>query len=516
MRMVDDGKRVGPTSCMMQEIEFNLDGKEYVRVDLGISGTVEGYIMTSGPYHEYMTNGPNLVFHQAGTSSSAPQLAIAEYDMMKGAAVFLIYPKNKTDWNGKMWVTAHGRGRSFKNGSLKVWNEYLDPDNPADFDKIEKSILSKGYAMAVTNRTSTQDIGEIKAVLANGNVVDWVAFNEAASLMKDYTFIAESVLQSRLGSEPSRTYYIGHSAGARMGRSINYTPGVNMDEDGNRVFDGFLNVESATGLWLPIIMQDGKDVLFDEEAEKAAFTPQIEVGGQMNTKIWVRTPERPDWVSDNYLVNKRTNAKTLLDKGFGDKFRVFEVRQWSHSTGAGLPNGRNGKVRIVDVSMLLDGIMDMLDNLVEGRPVPPSRSDWAAISDVDGNGTVDNPAVSLPEVACPLGVFYPYPEAGSSTSFAGFTGEHVGDGIEPLDAQGHFVDMNRNGAWDFRETPTQAWRRLGLIGENEDFTRERYVECIRTAAEKLHADGFFSEETIERYVQQARQQDLNLANLDNF
>jgi hypothetical protein len=235
-------------------------------------------------------------------------------------------------------------------------------------------------------------------------------------------------------------------------------------------------------------------------------------GHQMNTKVWTRAPERPDWVSNNYLVNKRNNARILMEKGFGPKLRVFEVRQISHAQGAELPNGRKGEIRILDVSRLMESVIDMLDNLVEGIPVPASRSDWAVLGDVNGDGIVENPAISMPEVSCPLGVFYPYPEAGSTTSFAGFTGE----GVEPLDAQGNFVDMNRNAAWDFRETPTEAWRRLGLITNTEEFSRAKYINCIRNAAEGMHNNGFLNKTMVEQYIREAESQDLTPARLDNF
>jgi hypothetical protein len=83
--------------------------------------------------------------------------------------------------------------------------------------------------------------------------------------------------------------------------------------------------------------------------------------------------------------------------------------------------------------------------------------------------------------------------------------------VEPLDQQQLFVDMNRNGIWDFRETPTAAWRRLGLLGPTEELTRERYVRCITDAAESLRDDGFFSAATAERYVREAGLQDLSPA-----
>jgi hypothetical protein len=68
--------------------------------------------------------------------------------------------------------------------------------------------------------------------------------------------------------------------------------------------------------------------------------------------------------------------------------------------------------------------------------------------------------------------------------------------------------MNRNGVWDYRETPTEAWRRLGLLGKTETLTRERYVACVQRAADQLRRDGFFSEETAAAYVRGAAAVDL--------
>ena len=64
------------------------------------------------------------------------------------------------------------------------------------------------------------------------------------------------------------------------------------------------------------------------------------------------------------------------------------------------------------------------------------------LGDVNGDGTIENPGVAFPEVACPLGVYFPFPNStAGTTSFAAFTGK----GLEPLDGNNVFVDMNRNG-----------------------------------------------------------------------
>ena len=67
--------------------------------------------------------------------------------------------------------------------------------------------------------------------------------------------------------------------------------------------------------------------------------------------------------------------------------------------------------------------------------------------------------------------------------------------------------MNRNGIWDFRETSTQAWQRLGLLRDSEELTRDKYMACLKAAASSLEADGFISSEaaaaTLERGSKEA-------------
>lgn len=502
---------VGPESCLMQQVDMSYLGRDFTRVDMGMDGTAEGYVTMDGTYHEYLTNSPDLIFEQAATPGKR-YLAIARYERLRGSAILLAYPKKRADWNGKLWVVAHGRGRSFRNGQLQIWDRYLDRDDPiARYDKIDRVMLSKGYAVARTFRTSEQDIGEVIATLDDGRVIDFAAFNDNAAIIKDFTLVAENALQRRLGSRPSRTFLYGHSAGARIARSINYSPGLNADTRGRPIFDGYLMDDSASGLWLPVVMKNGRDVLFSTEEQRATFQPQVEIVHQMYTKIWNRAPNRPPWVTRGYLTNKRNNAKILLDKGFGDRFRMYEVRSMSHNGGEGLPpDNRRGKALVLDVSLIMGGAIDKLEALVDGEAPLPSKSDWAVIGDTDGDTVIDNPAIAYPEVACPLGVFYPYPQSGSgTTAFAAFTGQ----GLEPLDEANVFVDMNRNGVWDFRETPSEAWRRLGMLEPGEKLSQERYVDCITEAAKLLWEQGFFTDATAERYVDMAQAQTLDPAKL---
>ena len=484
------GQRVGPSSCLKLESEIASDGRTFRRVDVGLDGTVDGYLAKVGDYKEYFTNAPDLVFPQ--TWGPRPIFfAVAKYERDKGAAMTIVMPA-RAAWNRKVFVMVHGRGVSFKDGSLKPWNRNAD-----DLDKYDRLLLAKGYAVVKTHRSTVENIGEITATLEDGSTVDYIAFNDTARYVMDFTEVAKKIIESRLG-EAARTYFYGHSAGARIGRGMNYTPGLNIGRDGKRFFDGFLNDDPAAGTWYPVVMKDGKDVLFASDADKAAFVPQIDVVHQMYNNMW--PPKYPDWMSSSYLENKRNNARILRDKGLWPKYRMYEVRSISHSGGETLTGDRQGQN--LDLSKMMERFVDLLDAWVErGVAPPPTRSDWAELGDADRDGTIENPALAFPEVACPLGVYYSYPESTSgTTAFAAFTGK----ALEPLDAKKVFVDMNRNGVWDYRETPTEAWRRLGLLRPSETLTSERYVACVQRAAEQLRNDGFFSAATAASYIERAR------------
>src|SRR5436309_1413568 len=189
-----NGKKIGPTSCLMQESAATLDGRSFKRVDVGLDGTVEGYIARQGEYHEYLTNSPDLVFPQSG--NPGPILfAVAAYERAKGAAMTIVYPTDRAAWNGKMFVTAHGRGASFKQGNLKPWDKNLDTANPLrDLDKFDRLMIGKGYVLVKTHRTSSEGLGEIKATLEDGTVVDFAAFNDSARYVMDFADVAKKAI----------------------------------------------------------------------------------------------------------------------------------------------------------------------------------------------------------------------------------------------------------------------------------------------------------------------------------
>lgn len=498
-----NGKKVGPASCEMREAAVTYEGKKYVRLDIGLDGTVDGYLAKEGDYKDYFTNGPDLVFPQTWGDRKI-YFGVAKYERAKGAGMTVMLPADKTAWNGRIYVMVHGRGVSFKQGSLKPWDKTLDPADPVgDLDKYDKLLMTKGYAVIHTRRSTTEGIGEITATLDDGSTVDSIAFNDTAHYITDFADVARAELLKRLGKPPVHVYLYGHSAGARIGHSFNYTPGLNVGRDGKRYFDGFMNDDPAAGTWYPVVMKDGKDVLLQSAEDKAKFAPMIDVAHQMYNNIW--PPKHPAWMSDSYLENKRNNARILKEKGI-DKYRMYEVRSISHSGGEFYSDGKKGPLEILDLSKMYDRFFDILDAWVDkGTVPPPTHSDVAVLGDANKDGVIENPGLSFPEVACPLGVYYGYPETTSgATAFAPFTGQ----GIEPLNQKNVWVDMNRNGVWDYRETPTQAWQRMGLLGAKDTLTREKYVACVTRAADSLVKEGFFTAKTAAWYADKAKTTEL--------
>jgi len=492
-----NGKAAGPKSCLMQETSATYDGRALTRLDVGLDGTVDGYLAKIGNYKEYFSNSPDLVFPQTWGPREI-FFSVAAYERAKGASMTIVFPRDKSAWNGKMWVTAHGRGTSFKQGQLKAWNKYVNAANPiGGLDRYDLLMVAKGYALAKTRRTSTEGLGEITTTLEDGSTVDYAAFNDTVHYVMDFADVAKRIVAERLGQPPSRVYLYGHSAGARIGHATNYAPGLNAGRDGKRFFDGILADDPAAGTWYPVVMKEGKDVLLATDAEKAAFVPEIDIAHQMYNNIW--EPKHPAWMSDSFLENKRNNARILRDKG-NAKYRMYEVRGVSHAGGES--EGWRGQILNLDLARAMDRFIDMVDAWADkGIAPPPTHSDSAVLGGAGRDGTMEYPALAFPEIACPLGIYFPYPDSTSgATSFAAFTGE----GLEPLDGKKVFVDMNRNGVWDYRETPTQAWRRLGLLEKTEQLTRAKYVSCVQRAAEQLRKEGFFSDKTAAWYVEQAK------------
>jgi hypothetical protein len=530
------GENIGQEDCRMRETVVRDDtwseladvlqivsGKQFRRIEIGLTGTLMGYAVKSGPRIVTFTSAPEFVFPQAGNKSEWLP-GVLRYDMSMGASMSLIFPESNS-WNGKLFVTLPGMG-SYRAGTSKTWDRNYDPDNPmGDVDKYQKLMLSKGYAVAMTRRNHLNrqpGDGDYTVRLIDGTVLQDRNPVDTPELIIGYAQVAQKVLESRLGSEPSHTYWYGHSGGGRLGRLVNYNnyrTSANIDANGEPIIDGILVDDSGAGLFLPQVFRDGEDILFRTEKDREAFVPMLEVAHQLY--INDRNDPIPDWVSSNFLINKYRNAQLLQKKGLGDKFRFYEVRGVSHDGGEELRDQKGGNVDILPLWRLMNSFIDLLDAWVDREIAPPpSRSDWAELGDVNRDGINENGALKLPEVACPLGIYYPFPPPEGRVGYTGFA-TFDGRSEEPFDGRAiqnegdyphiaiaTFADMNHNGFRDYRESVTQAWRRLGLLKPQQSISQDRYERCVRAEVTRLRKQGFISEKVGRHYIEQARSRPL--------
>ena len=80
------GKPVGVEECRIisEETVFNIKGHKFRRVEMRITGTVDGWASTEkGSRAIYFTDGPDFVFTQSGLTGPRAR-GIARYEVVDG------------------------------------------------------------------------------------------------------------------------------------------------------------------------------------------------------------------------------------------------------------------------------------------------------------------------------------------------------------------------------------------------------------------------------------------------
>jgi hypothetical protein len=504
------GKTVGQTDCFMQDHGIVDANQKLHRIDIGVSGTLSGWIVKQGARQNYFTSGPDFTFSQYGNPHSPRFHGILTYTADRGTSLTLTYPE--TGWNGKVFVMVHGRSGSFLKGSNRPWDKYFNPEKAVDLNRFERSMIERGYAVARTRRNADGfAVGDFSAVLDDGTVWPDLNMTMIPELILDEVRMVNNLLKEKLGRKPTRNYWYGHSAGAYSGLATNYmlvsNPDLNKDADGKETISGFIDDDPGGGLFIPVLVKNGQDTLYRSPQEKAKFVKSIVIAHQAYPLVYSNVvpgemdlTDLPEGISPTALTNKRTMSRTFKDKGI-ENVRMYEVRGISHNGGENLPpSNKDRDVQMINFSRLMDAAIDLLDNWVEkGVAPPPSRSDVPGIAALtDG--------IALPEIACPLGEYYAFPQLRGVDGGVGSTGfaPYDGKSLEPLNGQLMLVDMNKDGKRNVRESVTEAWRRIGLLKSGETFSRDKYVACVQSAIAKLRKDSFLTEKSANAYVEEAR------------
>ena len=543
------GRSVGPDECFMSEATVrNAEGAIFQRLEIGVGGTIDGYTVKQGERVEIFSNAPEFALAQR--SNLGPYYhGTGYYRAPKGAGMTVFLPQSATDWNGKLFVLAHGSSHYSPIGELppRKGDEYPLLTGGNAYAGL---MMDKGYAVAYTRRPASgarrrgaisQASEEVR--LDDGTVFKEKTFGFHTGLIRDWTQIAQNLVRTRLGHKPDRTYYYGKSGGASLGRIFNYKPGANRDTQGNRLYDGMLIDDAGGGWYWPVqffartdisegvfsLQPDTRDMLVVDEAYKRNVVPQIDMNHQNYTGA--------DFVQGHYLFVKRENARFLKEKGLAFKNRTYEIVGVSHADAGYASRSETATkpgLNNLDLGGVFDALIDSLDQWVEKGVEPsPTRSDAPLLGDADGDGSLENAAIELPEVACPIGVFIEYAKATprpGRTTFVPYLreprqvinadAEDLPDGfdpqwLEPLDARGYVVDMNHNGVRDTRESITQAWQRrlrqgekYGTLAAGESLTLSRYVECVSRVTTDLVEENLLSEIARSYYIRNARSSDI--------
>lgn len=562
---------VGPDECRIvdERAVENAKGVRYRQITIGISGSVFGYAPVNslvvpplgtgekGEGQEFFFTDHAFIWQARGIMGPfVPGVVQYQYTEETPSSVEILIPDDASDWNGSVWVLAHGGGRfpplKLPSRRADQFSRYLEASQSAG------ALIDEGYAVVWTRRdaaTSEEssipvtNVARLDNGLTRGGVgKPGMALNENLALLRDYTVISRRFIEEELGKEAQAVFYRGHSAGGAMGRSFALVPGMNSDHQGRKLFDGFYLDDSAGGRGAPtyfwtaeVVDEHGtfrlkpseNDYLtFDTDSQTAFLAPVVETihgayaGGRTSTvpRIFKRVPAL-------YYEYKRENARLNIEKGLDHIWKTYEIADVSHFDAAGFADEWPAIAKeTIDIGGVAVALERALANWVlHGKEPPHMRVDAADVWELDPDA---GPAIRLPESACPRGIYRTYmtlPDGTSAgTSVAIFVpylteprpqiNDHQQrppgfkeEWLEPLDSQGYLVDMMGSHQRMTRPTIQQAWHMrfrhgydTGTLRPHEELTRERYARCVNAVAAQLREDRLLTDRALEWYQNRAQ------------
>lgn len=492
------GFSVGETSCDITATSTfgDASGNEWQRVDLAISGTAAGYAdpVTVGNTRKDLTDVPGILFPQFGITSWVPGVgAYAGGPDGRGAGISVLYPSDPARWTGKVVVLVHGQANDSPLGPI-VPQTPRAPLPQGTFDNLyADEFVDAGYAVIYTERPAESGV---PTRLANGTTLD-ESVNDNVTMLRDFLFSGERLIEQKMGRSPSLVLWYGHSAGVIVGRLFNYS-GIN-DGPGGRghYVDGFLSDDPGGGLPLPLTMpmgqvlgvHDGRVTFprnaFLPENTKARMVPELTFAHALYLG-------QHTWLPDvTYLTLKQLGEQLYRESGLAGKTDLFVVAGVSH-----IPNSTGSPANTLDMGPLIQAAIPVLENWVtNGTPPPPP------ITGRPGDGNQAD-QLRLPPLACPTGYRYPWPAPGGSAQQTGYV-PFDGTTLEPVDSQGALVDVNGDGVRDAMPTLQQEWRTLGLVRGGQQVTRQVFMACVQRNVSALMRDRLLTAAGARSYLNQA-------------
>ena len=119
LKRIVNGVTIGPDSfnIIKEETIYNSYGIPYVWVEMGVSGTIEGYTALEGMRYETFTDFPDIVLR--GRNNFYPYYhGVGRYEAAEGSKLVIIFPASQKDWNRKAYHIAHTAGNYGQIGNV--------------------------------------------------------------------------------------------------------------------------------------------------------------------------------------------------------------------------------------------------------------------------------------------------------------------------------------------------------------------------------------------------------------
>jgi hypothetical protein len=490
------GYSVGETSCQVTGTSTFTDnaGRAWTEQDLAISGTAAGYVdpaTTTANFRMDLTDVPNILFPQFGIPTWVP--AEGSYSGgtgQNGAGLSVLYPNNPAAWNGKDVLIMHGQSNNTPIGPIVPQQAGGSLPNDTFNNLFADEWVDAGYAVIYMRRPAESGVS---ATTASGTVIP-SSLNDNIHMAEQLLATGQNLITRELGRAPTITYEYGHSAGT-IWAELDNESGFNTLPNGRHIISGFVFDDPGGGLPLPLTMAQGN--VLGDEGDSATFPPdsylpasirQQMVPGivlahadYLSTHTWLPTV--------TYLDLKQEAQQLYLQEGLGNKVRTYVIAGVSHiSNSTGSPPGT------LDYGPLMQSIIPMLNAWVtQGAAPPPS------IAGPPGDMSI-NQQLQLPDIACPMGIRYPWPYPDGGPTETGFVPYGNGTNLEPINSQGVLVTDNNEGYRTTLPSLNQAWQQLGLIGNGQTVTKAAYDQCIARAAGDLEAQHLLSPTAVSQYT----------------
>ncbi|HEY3866887.1 MAG TPA: hypothetical protein VGM10_00980 [Actinocrinis sp.] len=493
------GYSVGETSCQITGTSKFTDdtGGSWTEQDLAVSGTAAGYVdpaTTTANFRMDLTDVPDILFPQFGIPTWVP--AEGSYSGgtgQNGAGLSVLYPNDPAAWNGKDVLIMHGQSNDTPIGPI-VPQQAGGPLPEDTFDNLfADEWVDAGYAVIYVRRPAASGV---TATTADGTAVP-SSLNDNIHMVEQLLATGQKLLTGVLGRPASTTYEYGHSAGT-IWAELDNESGFNTLPSGAHVISGFVFDDPGGGLPLPLSMAQG-NVLGDggnwASYPPGSYLPQsirrqmvpgivLAHADYLSTHTWLPTV--------TYLDLKQEAQQLYIQEGLGEKVRTYVIAGVSHiSNSTGSPPGT------LDYGLLMQSVIPMLNAWVTKATAPPP-----SIAGPPGDTSV-NQQLQLPDIACPMGIRYPWPYPDGGPTETGFVPYGNGTTLEPINSQGVLVTVNGAGYRTTLPSLDQAWAQLGLIGRGQSVTAHTYQQCVAHAAAGLQAQHLLSAAAVAQYTDQA-------------